>query len=111
MWSPTNNENALYPAFGSDNYDRSSSLYIQNASYLRLTTLQLGYNVPTENLKGLSKARIYLTADNLFIIKDKDYIGYDPDVSSGNANNLERGFDNIAYPKSRTILMGLDISF
>lgn len=111
MYSVNNTENAQYPAFGSQNYDLSSSLYVQDASYLRLTTLQLGYNFQTETMKGLSKLRVYLTGNNLFLIKNNDYVGFDPDVSSGNAGQLERGFDAIGYPQNRSLLLGLDISF
>lgn len=111
MWSVNNTENALYPAFGSDNYDLSSSLYVQDASYLRLTTLQLGYNLPSNLLKGLSKLRVYATGNNLFLVKSKDYIGYDPDVNTGATGQLQRGFDAIAYPQSRTLLLGIDVSF
>ncbi|MBU3011380.1 TonB-dependent receptor [Polaribacter vadi] len=111
MYSVNNTENALYPAFGSQNYDLSSSLYVQDASYLRLSTLQLGYNLPSDLIKGLDKLRIYATGNNLFILKSNDYIGFDPDVSSGNAGQLERGFDAIAYPQNRSVLLGLNVSF
>lgn len=113
MYSVNNNitENAKYPAFGSANYDLSSSLYVMDASYLRLTTLQLGYNFQTETMKGLSKLRVYFTGNNLFLVKNKDYVGFDPDVSTGKSGQLERGFDGIGYPQSRSLLLGLDISF
>ena len=111
MWSVNNTENALYPGVGSANYDLSSSLYVQDASYLRLSTLQLGYNLPSNLLKGLSKLRVYLTGNNLFLVKSKDYIGYDPDVNTGATGQLQRGFDAIAYPQSRTLLLGIDVSF
>lgn len=106
-----NTTNALYPSSTDYSYNRSSSLYIQDGSYLRLSTVQLGYNVPTDAFNGISKCRIYATANNLFLLKDKDYIGFDPDVSSGNRNSLERGFDNISYPKSTSLLLGIDVSF
>lgn len=111
MYSVNNTENAQYPAFSSNNYDLSSSLYVMDASYLRLTTLQIGYNFPTEGIDGLSKLRVYFTGNNLFLVKNKDYIGFDPDVSTGKAGQLERGFDGIGYPQSRSLLLGLDVSF
>jgi len=111
MWSVNNTENALYPGFNTNNYDLSSSLYVMDASYLRFTTLQLGYNIPTETMKGVSNFRVYFTGNNLFLVKNKDYVGFDPDVSSGNNGQLERGFDGIAYPQNRSLLLGLDIKF
>ena len=86
-------------------------MYVQDASYLRLSTLQLGYNLPADLIKGLDKLRIYATGNNLFILKSNDYVGFDPDVSSGNAGQLERGFDAIAYPQNRSLLLGLNVSF
>ncbi|WP_158973991.1 TonB-dependent receptor [Cellulophaga sp. L1A9] len=109
MWSVNNTENAQYPAFNSNNYDLSSSLYVQDASYLRLSTLQLGYNFPGDLISGFDKLRVYFTGTNLFLVKSKDYVGFDPDVSTG--SNLQRGFDNIAYPQNRSLLIGIDVSF
>ena len=106
-----NTVNALYPTSNDYSYNRSSSLYLQDGSYLRLSTLQLGYSLPTNTISGISKLRLYVTGNNLFLIKDKDYLGFDPDVSSGNADDLERGFDGIAYPKSTSLLFGIDVSF
>ncbi|CAH8283561.1 TonB-linked SusC/RagA family outer membrane protein [Mariniflexile fucanivorans] len=111
MWSVNNTENAKYPAFNSDNYDLSSSLYVQDASYLRLSTLQLGYNLPKDLISGFDKLRVYFTGTNLFLVKSKDYVGFDPDVSTGVANKLQRGFDGIAYPQNRSLLIGIDVSF
>ena len=111
MFSITNTENALFPAFGSENYDLSNSLYVQNASYLRLTTLQLGYNFPSGLINGISKLRVYGTGNNLFLAKSNDYIGFDPDVNTGRIDRIERGFDGIGYPKNRSILIGIDVSF
>ncbi|MBP1840091.1 SusC/RagA family TonB-linked outer membrane protein [Formosa algae] len=111
MYSVNNTENALYPAVGSNNYDLSSSLYLQDASYLRLSTLQLGYTLPSNLIKGLSKLRLYFTGSNLFLVKSDDYLGFDPDVNTGATGQLQRGFDAIAYPQSRNLLLGIDVSF
>ncbi|MDO7172444.1 SusC/RagA family TonB-linked outer membrane protein [Mariniflexile sp. AS56] len=109
MWTPQNTDNALYPGFSSYSYDRSSSLYIQDASYLRLGTLQLGYTLPKNLIKGIGKFRTYITGTNLLLVKSDDYLGFDPDVNTG--TGLERGFDGIAYPKNRSILFGIDVTF
>lgn len=109
MWTVNNKENALYPGFDIYNYNKSSSLYVQDASYLRLSTVQLGYTFPTGSMKGFTKLRAYVTGTNLFLLKSKDYLGFDPDVSTGGA--LARGYDAIGYPKNASILFGVDMSF
>jgi TonB-linked SusC/RagA family outer membrane protein len=111
MYSVNNTENALYPAFGSQNYDLSSSLYVQDASYLRLSTLQLGYSFPADLIKGIDKLRVYATGSNLFLVKSNEYVGFDPDVSTGATGQLQRGFDAIAYPQNRSLLLGINVSF
>ncbi|MBU2939183.1 TonB-dependent receptor [Lacinutrix sp. C3R15] len=116
MWSYADPDNALYPRAGSNSWNVSSSLYVQDASYFRLGTLQFGYSLPTDSVKGFSKLRVYFTGTNLFLIKSKDYLGYDPDVNtSSNSTNTYssalRGFDNIGYPQNRSLLFGLDLTF
>lgn len=109
MWTPQNPDDALYPGFSSYSYDRSSSLYVQDASYLRLGTLQLGYTLPKDLIKGINKLRTYITGTNLLLVKSDDYLGFDPDVNTG--TGLARGFDAIGYPKNRSILFGIDLTF
>jgi len=111
VWSPSNNENATFPRVGSTSFNRSNSFYVQDASYLRLGTLQLGYTIPNDVLKGVDKFRVYFTGTNLFLLKSDEYLGFDPDVSSNGDNNTLRGFDNIAYPQNRSLLIGIDVTF
>ena len=112
IFTPANAANATLPALGGNNYDLSSSLYVQDGSYLRLSTLQLGFNIPGDVFKQFDKLRVYVTASNVFLINDSDYVGFDPDVSSdGTSNGLARGFDNISYPQNRSVLVGLDVTF
>ncbi|MDO6792069.1 TonB-dependent receptor [Tamlana sp. 1_MG-2023] len=116
IWSRVNTENATYPRVGSSSFDRSNSYFVQDASFFRLGTLQLGYTLPSDLLKGVSNFRVYCTGTNLFIIKNNDYLGFDPDVNglqgTTNANrDISPGFDNVSYPQSRSILLGFDITF
>jgi TonB-linked SusC/RagA family outer membrane protein len=111
MWSEDNPDNALVPSIDSDNFLYSNSFYIQDGSFLRLGTLQLAYTLPEGMIKGISNCRFYVTGTNLFLIKDKDYWGYDPDVSGYSDNATKRGFDNIVYPNNRSYMVGLDITF
>ncbi|MBU2929893.1 SusC/RagA family TonB-linked outer membrane protein [Winogradskyella psychrotolerans] len=115
MWSYTNQDNALYPRAGSASWNVSSSMYVQDASYFRLGTLQLGYTLPNDLIKGLDKLRVYFTGTNLFLIKSKDYLGFDPDVNTSSSSTATyssalRGFDRIGYPQNRSMVLGLDIT-
>lgn len=96
-------------------YGVVSSEFIQDASYLRLNTLTVGYTVPNKWTKkiGISNARVYFTGGNLFCLSGYD--GMDPEVNT-NANAGGNGFptphyDYNAYPKSRTFTFGLNVSF
>ena len=111
MWSTVNSENATIPKNGSALFRNSNSFFIQDGSFIRLGTLQLGYTLPSNLLKGISKCRFYVTGTNLAVLKSKDYLGYDPDVSGYGDNVTKRGFDNTQYPQNRSYVVGLDITF
>ena len=95
--------------------------YLEDASYLRLQTMTVGYTLPKALLKkiSISNIRLYLTASNLFTITG--YSGVDPEVNasttgqSGFFSNV-RTFPTLnmdwgAYPRSRTFTFGANISF
>jgi TonB-linked SusC/RagA family outer membrane protein len=105
-WTPTNPDpDAAYPRFTANyNYNqRFSTYWLENASYLRVKNIQLGYTFKksfTQKMK-IDKCRVYLSADNLFTLTDFFY-AYDPEspVSSG-------GF----YPQVKTVIMGFNVTF
>ncbi|MBN2520234.1 MAG: TonB-dependent receptor [Bacteroidales bacterium] len=88
-----------------------SNRYIEDGSYIRLSNVSLGYNFNIEKISVISKARIYVTGSNLLLITK--YTGYDPDVSSNAEMDGVRasGIDITNYPKSRTFLFGLNVTF
>ncbi len=93
-WTPEN-KNASHPRLTWDDPNRNtraeSDRYLENGSYLRLRSVQLGYTFPQTWFKGaIQHARVYINAENLFTITS--YSGYSPDVNADNANY--RGFDN-----------------
>lgn len=108
-WSPENPDSDNFvpkgqgPAFYSDKT-------LEDGSYLRLKTLQIGYTLPRKILDKcrLSKLRIYFAMQNLFTWTA--YSGYDPEVSIYNSP-LTPGFDYLSYPRSKTYTIGLNISF
>jgi len=83
-----------------------SSHYVEDASYLRLKNLQLGYTLPESVLSrlGMRELRIYLQATNLFTITK--YSGLDPEVRTSGYN---MGIDAGAWPTARQFLIGLRI--
>ena len=94
-------------------YGIVSSDFIEDASYLRLNTLTVGYTFPDKWMQKarISKLRVYFTGGNLFCITG--YSGLDPDV---NTTPQTGGFptpayDYLAYPKARTFTFGLNLAF
>ena len=102
---------------------QTSTRFLEDGSYLRLKNIAIGYTIPaafTERF-NLRKLRIYLQAKNL--ITFTDYSGLDPEISvrsfsnqasaqdlrSNNTRSL--GVDTGVYPISRSVLMGLNLSF
>lgn len=89
-----------------------SSYYVENGSYLRIAQVTLGYTLPKNWLKKymISNARIYFTANNLATICG--YSGYDPEVKAANDNVIcTPGYDSSVYPRSRSYVIGLNLTF
>lgn len=100
MWTPPGGQYILH------------SYAIEDGSFLRLSNITFGYSLPKsvlEKLKFVSKFRVYVTANNLFTITG--YSGYDPEASTRRSNPLTPGVDYAAYPRSRFILSGVNITF
>lgn len=102
-----------------------SSFFVEDGSYFRLRTLEIGYTFGVDGIDWLQGLRISLTGQNLFTLTD--YTGYNPDISSVNGGRsappaffgkpsdlnplLGRGLDVRAYPNTRSFLLGLRASF
>ncbi len=102
-WTPANSGSDI-PAlslYDNNNEKRFSTYYVENGSYLKLRTIQLGYNLPkgvTEKLH-MSKIRTYLSAQNLLTIKSSKFTGVDPE------NAL------FGYPIPLNVTFGINVSF
>jgi hypothetical protein len=99
MWAPYNTRRIC------------QSYALEDASFLRLATITLGYTIPetvTQKIK-LSKVRVYVTANNLFCLTP--YSGYDPEVDTRTATPLTPNVDYSAYPKSHSWVAGVNITF
>lgn len=91
---------------------RPSDFYIEDASYLRVKNIQLGYKIPAQltSRVGLESLRLYVSASNLLTFTK--YSGLDPEIGgSNNTSNTALGFDNANYPQARTITLGINANF
>ena len=101
-WNPTNNSSNI-PAISvmdNNNEKRVSSYFVENGSFAKLRTIQLGYNVPSKALERMhmQRLRLYLSAQNLFTIKSKSFTGVDPENA------------NFGYPIPVNVTFGLNVS-
>ena len=107
------NKDAKY-ALNYSEYGICSSQFIEDASYLRLQTLTVGYTFP-KNLTGrigIQNLRFYFTGTNLFCLSG--YSGLDPDVNTdtdGVDGFPTPNYDYNSYPKARTYTLGLNVTF
>lgn len=88
-----------------------TSYAIEDGSFLRISNITLGYSLPQKLLqrsKVFSRVRVYATVNNLHTFTK--YTGYDPEANT-RRSPLTPGVDYAAYPRSRYVLAGLDISF
>lgn len=102
-WSPSNPDSSI-PALSitDSNWEsRMSTYFVENGSYLKLRTLQLGYSLPKVYSKriGLEQFRLYVSGQNLLTIKSKSFTGIDPETP---------GF---GYPIPMTFTVGANITF
>jgi hypothetical protein len=109
FWSPYHKTNSQVRANFNDPNDnnRISSFFLENASFLRVKNVQIGYELPSELISPLNikKIRIFLSAVNL--ITFTRYSGYDPEI--GSKDNLNFGVDQGTYPLPRTFMAGIQL--
>ncbi|MFD2034639.1 SusC/RagA family TonB-linked outer membrane protein [Belliella marina] len=98
-WTPENPTHDAFRPTASGTMRYRSATAFQDASYLRLRTLTLAYNLPNELLSrwGLSRARIYTTATNIWT--KADFQSFSPEADPG------------SYPEPRVYRMGVELSF
>jgi TonB-dependent starch-binding outer membrane protein SusC len=91
--------------------DQRLSRWVEDASYIRLKNITLGYNFPKSVLNRISvtNIRLFIGATNLITITK--YTGYDPETSAYNGNDAQIGVDFSNYPQSKIINAGLNLTF
>lgn len=116
-WTP-DNHNATAPiqenAASTATNNVPNSYYIEDGSFLRLRSVQVGYSFPTNLLSqvGINQLRVYVQGQNLFTLTG--YSGPDPEIGntqSANASTTSFGVDEGAYPTSRQFLFGINLGF
>ncbi len=120
------NDELIYKLKGQNS--QICSYYVEDASFIRLDNIALGYTFNTKKIDWLSKARIYVAAQNLFVITG--YKGLDPEVQLGGRNETDRAGSSRTstgimagsglypgieyrdfYPKSKTFTVGINVTF
>jgi len=107
-WTETNPSQS-YPRAKLDPAPIFSNQFVENGSFVRLKSLQLGYTIPKQLLTaaGISNLNVYLSGQNL--LTWSKYKGFDPEVTSG--SNIQIGTDSGVYPASRSLTVGLSLTF
>ena len=96
----------------STNNRRDSDRFIEDGSFVRLKTAQLGYTFTPEvlgNINGLRSLRVYVQGTNLATFTD--YSWYDPEVNTFGASATSLGTDFLTYPVGRTVQVGVNVGF
>jgi len=90
-----------------------TDLYVQDASYISLRNINLGYSLPTQisEKAHISKARFYVAANNLLYFMSKDYTSFNPEGVTYDDNPLQGGYQRGAAPIYKTISFGLNLEF
>ena len=84
--------------------------YLEDGSFLRLSTITLGYSLPKNLLRKarINSVRVYCTLNNIYTFTN--YSGYDPEVAA-TSSALTQGIDNSSYPRSKSYVVGLNLTF
>jgi len=110
-WTPentnTNVPRVAYKSTGSITNDMFSQRFIQDASYLKIANIELGYNFPDQWFGGyIQNVRMYVSAQNIATITK--YEGYNVDFAGG---TFTPGYNYASYPTPQTVMFGVHLSF
>ncbi|NJB87399.1 iron complex outermembrane receptor protein [Lewinella marina] len=103
-----------YPNEDVSNSNRVSTRYLEDGDFLRLNNATLGYNFDLDRLgigQAVSNLRLSITGQNLLLFTD--YSGFDPEINTGNSiGDIQTfGIDYFSYPRGRTFLFSVDVTF
>lgn len=108
------NKGARYwiPLVGSSSTTFSpNSWAVEDASFIRINNITIGYTLPKGLTRQLhiARLRVYATVNNVAVLTG--YSGYDPEVNVRNSNPVTPGVDYSAYPRSRSFIAGVNVTF
>ena len=110
-WRPDAQSNR-YPRVGYSRESGSPAItdrIIEDGSFLRISNITLGYDIPVEKTNVFSSANVYVTGMNLFTFTD--YSGYNPEITNFMNNGNIVGVDWNGFPNAQTIMLGLNLKF
>ena len=109
-WS-AENPNGTYPRLGysSNLFAAAMDRFVEDGSYLRLKNITLNYDVPIKPDNFIDSANVYVTGTNLFTWTD--YSGYDPEITTFMYDGLIQGVDWNNKPNSKSVLVGVNLTF
>lgn len=113
-FNATTNPTGNYPYVGvggtGTNYTTDfNDRMVENGSFLRLSYVTLGYNVPVDQIGFIDSMKLTISGQNLWLLTD--YSGFDPEVNSFAYDPLRVGIDSGSFPNQRTFTLGLNVSF
>ena len=110
-WDSLKNPNGTFQKITNNPVMQVEDTYVEDGSYIRLKSVTLGYNFPQAIASKIwaKQIRFYVTAQNLLTITN--YKGTDPEANFYDQNNLTPGIDYGVYPRYKSYLVGLNLTF
>ena len=109
-WTATNPSNTIQKASNATSI-YTDDRFVEDASYLKIRNIQLGYTLPLKKITNGGSLRVYVSLQNFFTFTN--YNGYDPEANrsgSDETSALYQGIDNGTYPSSKTVLLGFNVT-
>ena len=107
-WSPENTD-GTFPRIGYQNPGDFTDRFLEDGSFLRLSYVSLGYELPAGVINRIQSARFFVSGQNLLLITN--YSGFDPEVDSFSYDPTRRGIDWGSFPNQRSVTFGLNVGF
>ena len=107
-WTPTNPSNTIQKASNATSI-YTDDRFVEDASYLKIRNIQLGYTLRVPQLTKDAHLRLYVSLQNFFTFTP--YSGYDPEVGASTTSANVFGLDNGRYPSPTTYSFALNVSF
>lgn len=109
-WTPTNPSNTIQKASNATSI-YTDDRFVEDASYLKIRNIQIGYTLPVPQITKDTKLHLYLSLQNFFTFTS--YRGYDPEANrsgSDETSAIYQGIDNGTYPAAKTVVLGVGIT-